>query len=267
MNLLESSVTRPRGQTRFLPWMGLLALLGSLLASCSSQSLTDQVKDVVETPANQSAPRLGVVVHGGLDHDGVKNTVHQIIENQVNARGSLGIQVMGSDGSAATMTKLEIGEQGFLGGREETADENEQKRIEYKAEAESLVDQALDFEPDETGLADLLQALVRAVEAAERLDGRGNRRAILVTGGGVHRTTSLDFYAELQPADWAPTVAEIVKQIGDTEVSIEIVGVAQFASGANPDLQLTSRVNQLWDDVCQALGENQINCTPLKSHL
>jgi hypothetical protein len=248
------------GRRSRLRTRSLIAALTVVAAIVAPACATDDLKELAEASIGQFGGERGQIVlllHPGAPRDVLRVYVEEIVGGATREGALLKVFVL-IGGSAAAMVEVPLSDAAGKGDFYPSAHNSEG----WKAEAEAFRTAAMnDITPhlvappgsDVTG-SDLLGALLLGVTEIRSLTvGEGDRRIVLITSGGVHRTTQLDLVAaEITPSN-AEQLARTATHFspGELGIEIEIRGAGRF-EGIHPpvDPVFAQGVIAFWGAVC-----------------
>ena len=167
-----------------------------------------------------------------------------------------------SSGVAAAMTPvpLEAANNGVLRDNGKSEDAWKKEAAAYAPSVLNAIENAiLEVEQDPTG-TDLYGAVALAAKRVQQLEGTNRPEVILVTGGGIHRTSTFDMvnvdYATTDPADLIRTL----EPIDAPSVSIQVLGAGNFANvSPAPDQVWVTGIASTWEEFCNSTNTHR--CT------
>jgi hypothetical protein len=201
-----------------------------------------------------SQPRVVLIVHSGdAAADQVRGDVNDVVAAAAQEGARLEVYVLDS-GSAASMSHVALsaeangGDFVLTGGNQRYRDQEARR---YTDVVMQDLDPAFDAPSSPTG-ADVVGAIAFGISAVERLPGAGAATVSLVTGGGVHRTASLDLATANVTPESATRIASQIEPLDvPSGIVVELRGVGRF-EGANPpvDPQFAHGVRVFWEALC-----------------
>ncbi len=229
------------------------AALTCLALSVSCASAARVARRSMGDPALTRGRMVLIIQPGLAEPDRLRADLEPIVSKAV-ADGARLRAFSLNGGSAAAMKEIPFTDRAgggdfYPSGRNDGAWEADGEAFEAAALAELdpylYPDQTLDA----TG-ADLTGSLVVGLAKVRIMDGEGDLRVVLVTGGGgVHRTAQLDLVtAALTPAN-AAELALRVPPIDISPVAVDVIGVGRF-EGIAVDPVFTAGVQAWWHLVC-----------------
>jgi hypothetical protein len=211
--------------------------------------------------------QLAVAVDLGDSAPAARGALDDVVEDAAGRGAAIRVWVLDS-ASAASMEEVVFGDEAGGGDFKGTANNDPGREAQsdaLAAAARAELSAHLDgIEPADG--ADLLGALERVIVEAANMDREGEREAVLLTGGGVQRTSSLDLFGDVGPEEWDPAIAGLVARLPSEEVKVTIVGVANFEGVSPPPADaFVNRVEAFWGSVCDSLKAGGRSCQVLPS--
>lgn len=202
-------------------------------------------------------PQVIAVLHRGFASDAVRAGANDLILETALAGGSIDVKVLTS-GSVGNVEEVNFSDEAGRGLFRDEDLQNSNARDEaahqYATAATNDVDEHLRQSTQADG-ADLLGALLQAIDTAQALDDQKPRSVHLIMGGGAHRTSAVDLFVENDPSELAAWINEQVSALGDVSgIEVSISGVAAFEDAEQaPAITTVEQVQVFWDEVCDNL--------------
>lgn len=218
------------------------------------------VSDVAASATGSFTGERGDVVliidPGFVAADAVIAAAEPTIERAAEQGASLKVLLV-SGGSASSMETIDLGTEANNGDFEPESKNgvNRQKEADrVRGAAMSAIATAVRNSSAGSTGADLIGAINRGIAMEASADPSEPRMVVLVTGGGVHRTESLDF---ANPALSTATVSERLSGISidpPAGVDVRIVGAGAFPGVSPvPDPDFAQAVTAAWSQICSSV--------------
>jgi hypothetical protein len=226
-------------------WRALVLLLVVAGAACAPGADGSQP---------DSQPRVLLIIHSGdAAGEQVRGDVNDVVAAAAQDGARLAVYVLDS-GSAASMSQVVLSDESnggdfvLIGGNQRYRDQEARR---YSDIVMQDLDPVFDGPSSPTG-ADVVGAISFGISAVERLPGDGPATVSLVTGGGVHRTVSLDLAAAEVTPESATRIAGQIEPIDvPAGIVVELRGVGRFEGAIPPvDPQFAQGVRVFWEAVC-----------------
>lgn len=197
--------------------------------------------------------QIAIAVHPGYSGTAMKEELTSLIQAAGNDGAMVQVWALGP--SAATMSETQFDLAGAGRNDGDRAEESGALTKDAQGKVTAQLDQLAGG--DGAGGADLIGALRRIVQQASAMKGRGPRRAVLLAGGGAHRTADFDLTSPDAAQKQAAVIRALLESLsGSEQVAVEIYGVGDFGSlGSTPDGAFVTRVNEFWKALCLAVDQ------------